>query len=749
MAGKMLEHRFGDEWIVQSLLDEKVADPEIVYNARRAKAPEFVEWLLDEKLCTEAKIYAAVRSRHQVESAVPDPQAIERMALTSVPERVCRSRKVIPLSCDHQHVTVAMARPLDMDAISDVEKMTGRQVNPVFTLYRNVKHLLNLLLAPEMILEDITSKLRSEAASVEVVGDVSSDLGEQISSPVVRLVDTLITKAVSMKASDIHFEHADNESIFRFRIDGMMRNIMKIPLYSSRPVVSRIKIMANLDVAEHRRPQDGRAKLMVDGHEIGLRVSILPTAHGETAVLRLLDKRVATVPFDKLGFRDSVGSRLRRMITPKQGFVLVTGPTGSGKTTTLYSALNLLKSEETNIVTVEDPIEYKLDGINQVQINEKQGLTFAGVMRSVLRQDPNVLLVGEIRDRETADVAFQAAMTGHMVLSTLHTNDTVGSIGRLMDIGIEKNRIASGLTGVVAQRLVRRLCLHCRLQVNAKAIDVGAAQLLEELDLPTTAYTSKGCTECHLTGYQGRVAVVELLKIEREVKELILAGAPETEVYQTALDVGRLYTLTRDTMTAAHEGRTGLEEAMRLVGGLDHRLTSKKTKPASTHSVPPVSPSPEALEALTRAAIEEKSMGENPTETTKDEAPKGNGRRVLIVDDEPAIRVILKVTLEREGYEVLEAGGGAAALGKVLEERPDLLLTDLDMPGLDGRQLVKAIRGDLGMLDLPIVVLTESASKNAREDLIAAGVNDYLTKPFDPKLVSARVESMFARRDAK
>ncbi len=741
----MLSHRFQDEWILETLLTEGLADPEIVYNARRAKTDEFVEWLLDKQGVSEERVYSAVRRRHNVEGVIPDPKKIDRMALSLVPERICRRRLVLPLSCDHEVVTIAMARPLNLDAINDVEKMAGRKVKVQFALKKNIDHLLNQLLAPELILEDITAQLRAEAATVEVVGDVSDDAGEQISSPIIRLVDTLIAKAVTMQASDIHLEHADNESIIRFRIDGIMRSIMKIPLYSSRPVVSRIKIMSNLDVAEHRRPQDGRSKLRVEGQEIGLRVSILPTAHGETAVIRLLDKRVASVPFDQLGFRDSVASRLRRLISAKQGFVLVTGPTGSGKTTTLYSAVNLLKSDATNIVTVEDPIEYKLDGINQVQVNEKQGLTFAGVLRSVLRQDPNILLIGEIRDQETADVAFQAAMTGHMVLSTLHTNDTVSSIGRLMDMGVDRNRIASGLSGVTAQRLVRKLCLSCRVERNAEEIDANVAQLLKVHDLPTTVFVSKGCTECHLTGYKGRVAIVELLKIENEVRDLISSGALESEIYEIALEIGRLYTLTRDALTAATEGRTSLEEAMTLIGGIEQRTLPRKPGKKPAGAAPSAPPTAEALQALIKPAVDSVSASK-PEDDGKE--PQGKRRRILVVDDEEAIRVILRVTLERHGFEVLEAASGSEALGKVLEERPDMLLTDLDMPGLDGRQVVKAIRGDLGMNDLPIIVLTASAREHQREDLLAVGVNDYLTKPFDPRSIPIRVESVFARREA-
>jgi len=729
---KLVEHRFNDEWIVQSLLDEGVTDIEAVYKARLEKAPEFAELLLDGKLCTEDLLYAAVRRRHKIASTVPDPSEIERMALSLLPERLCRSRLMIPVSCDHEKVVVAMARPIDLDGVADIEKMTGRKAEPRFCLARNVRQLLDLLLSPELVLEDVTAQLRSEAAQVQVVGDMADAMGVSISSPVIRLVDTLIAKAVAMKASDVHFELSDNESVIRFRIDGIMRSIMRIPLYSSRPVVSRIKIMANLDVAEHRRPQDGRAKLMVSGAEIGLRVSILPTAHGETAVLRLLDKRVASVPFDQLGFRDSLASRFRRLITAKQGFVLVTGPTGSGKTTTLYSAVNLLKSETTNIVTVEDPIEYKLDGINQVQINEKQGLTFAGVLRSVLRQDPNVILVGEIRDRETAEVAFQAATTGHLVLSTLHTNDTVGTVGRLLDIGIEKGRIASGLTGVTAQRLVRRLCAVCRVQEDAS--DPAALRLLERFSLPKTVWAPRGCTECHLTGYQGRVALIELLKIEREVKDQISSGASENEIYDAGIRTGRLYPMTLDAMSAAVEGRTSLKEAMAIVNAFDIREATQRAPSAYSAGTPPEALA--AADSVTRAADDEAPEAE----------PGTRRRRVLVVDDEKAIRVILKITLERAGFEVLESDGGETALAMVLNERPELLLTDLDMPGLDGRQLVKAVRGDLGMLDMPIVVLTASARKNQREDLLAAGVNDYLTKPFDPKLVARRVESMFARR---
>ncbi|OGR76260.1 MAG: hypothetical protein A2X40_11805, partial [Elusimicrobia bacterium GWC2_65_9] len=534
-----------------------------------------------------------------------------------------------------------------------------------------------------------------------------------IGAPVIRLANQLISQAVRMKASDIHIEHEERVTIVRYRVDGDLRSIMKVPKHLGEgPLVSRIKIMANLDVADRRRPQDGRAKLKVGSEEIGLRVSTMPTSFGEKVVLRILDNRQAEVPLEALGFRPEIMSRLVRLSQSNQGILLVTGPTGSGKTTTLYSLLHRLKSEDINIVTVEDPIEYRLDGINQIQVNEKAAMTFASVLRSVLRQDPDVVLVGEIRDHETADIAFQAALTGHLVFSTLHTNDAVASVERLLDMGVERFKMGPALIGVCSQRLVRRICPDCREEIS---VDAACAELFAQAGLPRRRFKGRGCENCAFTGLKGRIALCDLLDLSSPVaRDILSASAGDFNLREEALKRDWLKPMAEDALWHLSEGHVTFEEAApylqaKAVGG----------------------------EALARPA----------RVSAPSKAPPA--RRVLIVDDTPDNRTLVRQTLATEGFELAEADGGAKALESISRNRPDLVLLDLMMPEVDGFAVVRRLRGEMGMADLPILIITAMGEAESQALALELGADDYLTKPFSPQVLRARVKALFRRCEFK
>lgn len=383
-------------------------------------------------------------------------------------------------------------------------------------------------------------------------------------APIIKLVNYIFQKALESSASDIHIEPFENSLKIRLRIDGMLQDISAPPIISVAAVLSRIKIMAKLNIAERRLPQDGRIKIQLLGKELDLRVSIIPTLYGESAVIRLLDKESINFDFDKLGFNVDNGIRFRKKLEQPHGIVLITGPTGSGKSTTLYTALSFLNKEERKIITVEDPIEYHLDGVNQIQVKTQIGLTFSRALRSIVRQDPDIIMIGEMRDAETAAIAVQSALTGHLVLSTLHTNNAASSVTRLLDMGIEDYLLSSTLNGILAQRLVRKLCPHCK---EAYALDTKIAEevsaYLETPSKALTVYKAHGCPECDSVGYKGRVAIFEYLEITDTIKHLINKSANDNDLYRAALNEGMI-PIRIDGLLKAIDGVTSVEEVIRV-----------------------------------------------------------------------------------------------------------------------------------------------------------------------------------------
>jgi general secretion pathway protein E len=481
-----------------------------------------------------------------------------------VSARFLRDARALPLTEDENELALAMADPTDTYTMNAFEMVTGRKVRPLVAIPSELDAALERLYgagksALGQILGDVEQ--RDDIgfdADIQQLKDLASE------APVIRLVSLIITNALEMRASDIHFEPFENRLIVRYRIDGVLHEVESPPRRLSAAVISRIKIMAMLDIAERRLPQDGRIRLRVQGKDIDLRVSTVPTMHGESVVMRILDKGGVALDFKRLGFEDDTLKGFLDVLMEPHGILLVTGPTGSGKTTTLYTALDRLNTPDVKILTVEDPVEYQMPGINQIQVKPQIDLTFANALRSIVRQDPDVIMIGEIRDLETAQIAVQSALTGHLVLSTVHTNDAASTVNRLLDMGVEDYLLTSTVIGILAQRLVRTLCPACKEAYTAlpEVVDeLGLRKFATKADV--TLYHAKGCKECGQTGYIGRISIMEMLPMSDHLRTHVMRHATSTELRSEAIKEG-MVTMYEDGMRKAMNGVTTFEEVLRV-----------------------------------------------------------------------------------------------------------------------------------------------------------------------------------------
>lgn len=507
-----------------------------------------------------------------------------------LPREELERLQVLPLFKVHNRLTVAMAEPQSLPTLDRLAAMTGCEINPVLALEKNIREFTAKYMSHDVTVESFLTSLRE--SDVEVVERESVDEGPVTDldhmvdgSPIVNLVNLAILTAVRDGASDIHVEPDKNGTRIRYRLDGVLRELMCPPRGMHAAITSRIKVIGKMDIAEKRMPQEGRVHIIAEGREIDLRVSTMPTILGEKVVLRILDKANLKIRLDELGFRPESLRRVQRMLKQPHGLLLVTGPTGSGKTTTLYSALDLLRTTERNIVTVEDPVEYQLDLVNQIQVHEAIGLTFARALRSILRQDPDVIMVGEIRDEATARVAIQAALTGHLVLSTLHTNDAPGAITRLLDMGIEPYLIGASLVGVVAQRLARTICKSCKTHT------MPPASLLEEAGWDprnlghATFYKGEGCRQCHDSGYRGRIGIFEVMEVDNRLRRMICDNVEEGAIREYLRENGWL-SLREEGLLLVREGKSTLEEIMRVTHMEEAEEAGAGPAPRRRHSDP-------------------------------------------------------------------------------------------------------------------------------------------------------------------
>ncbi|HJP17836.1 MAG TPA: type II secretion system ATPase GspE [Nitrospinota bacterium] len=486
----------------------------------------------------------------------------------NIPLNYLIEHKCLPVKLDKDKLTIAMVDPLDFYTIDNLKLTLGFNVevclSPEKDIIETLEHWYG---SGASVMEQIVGRMGEE--ELELLSSTDSDDVEHLKdmaseAPVIKLVNIIISRAVEIEASDIHFEPFENDLRIRYRIDGVLHDMEAPTKRLQNAITSRIKIMAKLNIAERRLPQDGRIKHRLLGKEIDMRVSTIPTVYGESVVLRILDRGNVVLDLEKLGFPGDPLKQFESIISKPYGMLLVTGPTGSGKTTTLYASLNKLNSSEKKIITIEDPIEYQLHGVNQIHVKPQIGLTFSSGLRSIVRQDPDIIMVGEIRDAETADIAIQAALTGHMVFSTVHTNDSAGAITRLSDMGIEHYLMASALVGVLAQRLVRKICSHCKklAKVNEKSLEEMGSEIRDILDV-NNLYEGEGCEKCNRTGYRGRVGIYELLLIREEIHDMILNKTSSVHIKEKARLLG-MTTLRGDGWQKVKDGVTSLSEIYRV-----------------------------------------------------------------------------------------------------------------------------------------------------------------------------------------
>lgn len=530
------------------------------------------EAVIDSGLIERGELLEMVADYLQYEYVPVPPQAVEEDVARSVKPAVARMYAVVPVRVDDSSVDLLAKDPFNNNIIDDLTFSLSKDINLVVT---DPEYLDNLLISTygdedstygdeDSSIDDLLEEIKSSEPEVENEDDLSDSALTAMANetPIIRFVNLVLQQAIRDKASDIHFEPFEDQFRIRYRIDGALYEMAPPPKSLSTPVISRIKVLSNLNIAERRIPQDGRIKMTIAGRPVDLRVSTLPTQFGESVVLRVLDKSATSLDLEQLSMPEDVLHSIRDLVARPNGIFIVTGPTGSGKTTTLYSALREVNKTEIKILTAEDPVEYEIDGIMQVAINHQVGLTFASALRSFLRQDPDKIMVGEIRDLETAQIAVQASLTGHVVLSTLHTNDAAGAITRMIDMGLEPFLISASVEGILAQRLVRRICPTCRTayEPDQELIDVLGADPLEIAD--KEFFYGKGCAECSQTGYRGRQGLFEMLSVSDQIRELITNRSPTLMIRQKALEQG-MRTLRDDGLRNIFDGATTIEEVLK------------------------------------------------------------------------------------------------------------------------------------------------------------------------------------------
>jgi type II secretory ATPase GspE/PulE/Tfp pilus assembly ATPase PilB-like protein/ActR/RegA family two-component response regulator len=744
----MPETNFPDEWLAQSL---EVLTAERLAELRTKAEPGKTLWetVVREKLATDDEILEKLATRFRL--PLTDLSQLDPGARSALPEALARRYRVLPIRETDAYLEVATSNPFDLDMEKTLGFATAREIRMTLLSPGKIADQIEQQYRPEKAIDRLLENMGQSAELVQLEDEAPDEYNiteaEASERPVIRLVDMILSEGILSRASDIHIEPEEGGVAVRYRIDGVLRQQMKLPRQAGLPLISRIKIMSSLDIADRLRPQDGRARVAVNSQPIDLRVSTLPAAHGEKVVIRILDSRATVKTLDSLGLNPPEVEAIQKLLQYHEGIILVTGPTGSGKTTTLYSMINQIKSEGVNIVTVEDPVEYRIPGIVQVQVQEKQGLTFAAALRSILRQDPNVVLVGEIRDRETAQIAVQASLTGHLVLSTLHTNDAANAVTRLVDIGVEAYKIAAALRGVVAQRLMRKLCNTCK-EVSTEPIP---EKLKKWIPHGVSVYRATGCPDCAMTGYLGRFAILEVLSVTPEVERRIAGGETADRIAGAARRAG-MPLLWNSGINHVLRGESTVEDLMRVVDvpPEEDRAPPPPLEPArksGTATAPAgARPSPAAG---TAAAPEGFGAGFELLDDAGGHAaagPHGAARKVLLVDDEDSLRKVLKDLLERDGYEVSEARDGVQALDQVDRVGPDVVVLDLNLPALDGYGVLSQLRSRPATAGIPVIVLTAKGDEDNEVRVFELGADDFLQKPFRARALSARLEAVLGRR---
>ena len=722
-----------DQWLWTLLKQRNLLTESEMITVMRQPSSTCWDACVKADVLSDDEILAAVSNRCRI--AVTDPSVLDSEVRKLIPEEFAREHQIVPIRLDGRILEVACVNPVTQDVETLAGFKSGRRVRLTLASPAQLQALMDRLYPRRDAIESLVRELRRETE-----GAVLRASGERESSdpavPVVKLVDAVVAQAIAQRASDLHIEPEESGIVVRCRIDGAMVDLQRLPRSVGPALVSRLKIMAELDISDRLRPQDGRANAVVQGRSVALRVSTMPVGHlGEKVVIRILDGSASAPSLNSLGFSQPELNRIERVLRGDEGLFLVSGPTGSGKTTTLYSILRALQSSSVNIVTVEDPIEYRLEGVTQVQVHEKAGLTFANVLRSMMRQDPDVLLVGEIRDADTANIALQASMTGHRVLSTVHTPDAPSVISRLLGIGAEPTALAQSLKGIVAQRLVRRTCTKCRVPVNVEDLPRRQRQLLENTPI-TQLNKAVGCPACNNTGYYGRTVVAEVVVITHTIGRAIAANASPAEIWELCRAAG-MRTLWESGLDRVATGETTLDELLDTVAP---PMPDDDTQHAQQDADQEEDVAPEVNEFLASLSGDGAAQIAN---VAIDVASGAKQRCVLIADDEENIRKVFRIGLERAGYRVVEAEDGVAALARASADI-DAIVLDLNLPLLDGFGVLNSMAAT-GRAGVPVLVVTGQHDPEIAQWALDAGAADIVTKPISPRALAEKINDMLNR----
>ena len=639
---------------------------------------------------SEAESYARLSKVTGMALVDLDEVRISALAVRLVPDKLARRHTVLPLHEDNRTITFAAACPPGLDVERDIGFVAGRTPRAILARRSQLLEALNRHYPKMGEVERLIDRLRSEAP-VEAPDAAAGTIN---ASPVIELCNHILAGAVSSHASDIHIEPSAGAATVRYRISGILEQVITLPREARSHITNRLKVLAKTNIAIRHRPQDGAFRILVNGRAVDVRLSTLPTVHGEKLVMRIVDAASELMTLDKLGYDAATLERLGRALHRPDGLVLFTGPTASGKTTALYASLCHLRNGRTNIVTVEDPVERYVDGVNQIPVGKEGGTSFAQVLRSVLRQDPNVIMVGEVRDTEVAQIAGQAAYTGHLVLTSLHTIDAPSAIGRLLNLGLEPFRVSEILNAVFAQRLIRRLCPDCQVRYEPdEARRLGETHGIRAV----TARAGSGCDRCRHTGYIDRVPVAESCVPDEGMRRLIRDSASAADL-RAAMRQAGFRSMREVALDAVAAGTTSIEEVNRVLADDDAVRRQKRAR-----------------------------------------------QRVLIVDDDRMVRMLVRLLLEKEGYDVIEGENGLHAVELSRRERPDLMVLDLMMPEMDGFEAIDKLRRDLSLAALPLIVLTAESGPDTERRVLELGADDYLIKPFEPGVLLSRVHAAFRR----
>ncbi len=743
--------KLGELLIDAGLIDQGILKDALV--AQKVQKKKLGEVLVEMEVVDDIAIARAIASQLNIPFIRLKRARIPTAIIARVSPELAAKYELVPLKEENGHLVVAMANPLVPNAVKDIRFVTQLPVTTIVAPMNDIREALDRYYPKQDINATINAVGQDiygmdYVPQVQETGKSDLDLANlAIQAPVIRFTNAILAEAIKIGASDVHIEPQKSDTgqanlTVRCRVDGMMRETMQTDRHVHPPLISRLKIISGLDISISLKPQDGKAQVKYGDKIFDLRVSTIPTTYGEKATIRILNPDTARMLPEDLGFADRDLKRVLEAIATPQGTLLVTGPTGSGKSSTLYAFLNRLNTPLVNIITVEDPVEFDVSGINQVQINTKAGTTFAAGLRSILRQDPDIIMVGEIRDGETAAIAFQAAQTGHLVLSTLHTNDAPSAVTRLIDLGVDEFQISSALLAVIGQRLVRRIHPDCKIP------DSLTPHILERIQAAlghaevSFFWKGAGCKNCLDSGYAGRMGIYEFLRITPALKEIITSNVSAHHIRQAAEKEGFL-SLSQDGIRKARQGLTSIEEVFRVAPPVTVPVSPPGSALLANADGPATLSSKLAEDTPGRQA----NLSQMPPMTPNPSGSEASGTpKILIVDDSADMLALLRHMLSARPFTILSADNGQMAIQLAETEKPGLIITDYSMPGMDGMALIRALKAKESTRRIPIIMLTAKEELESEVAVIEAGADDYLIKPVKAKRLLARVGRFFIQQ---